>query len=597
MHARRGGLTGWMWLLLSPASLQLSHAGGKDEVQQRTHSFPAPAGMMVWFRRRRKKGRSAHKQTQGTSRPQSGASRDRDPDTLESPLIFPGSVPDGVTVLHDCPSATVDICFIHNLAGDRESSWTGEGQSAPWIKTLLRPKLNRARILAYSYNAYVVRKSVTSPNRLIYYATDLLNDLTTDRARCNASSRPIITALDCLRWPALPQMETRSHEISRVAEATCSSLLQHMRYRGWATCDRGLLWIKGKPGYGQSTLLKYALDNHGARVDSLVLSFFFHGRGDELRRTPLGLFRSLLNQVLAQAPHALRDLVDMFETKLKQNGELDEEWNRYEGELRPYVESSLPKLSQTRPVWFLLASDGSATPAETATRAHLRLPKICIRYLALAEMTVSTTYWSYENNPYGFLPYNAKTRSTTPLPLLLSTDEVDINARDEVGRTPLHWAAATEHETAFKLLLVTVSRTDTRDVVKALLDTGGIDLNTRYERLGTPLLAAAEGGDEDIVKLLLGTGKVDINAKDDNGRAPLSYAAIKSHKRIVKLLLDTGRVDVNAKDNNSQAPLSLATEHGYEPVNTICTVVEGSRERMRLGKSIKSYVVILREVL
>ena len=102
------------------------------------------------------------------------------------------SFPDGVKVLHDCPDATVDICFVHGLTGDRESTWTADGQSAPWPKTLLPPKLGKARILTYGYDAYIVRGGVAASNRLIDHATNLLNDLTTDRVCCKAPSRPII---------------------------------------------------------------------------------------------------------------------------------------------------------------------------------------------------------------------------------------------------------------------------------------------------------------------------------------------------------------------------------------------------------------------
>lgn len=102
------------------------------------------------------------------------------------------SFPDGVEVLHDYPNATVDICFVHGLTGNRDSTWTAHGQCTPWPKTLLSPKLTRARILTYGYDAYIVRKSSASSNRLIDHATNLLNDLTTNRASCDASSRPII---------------------------------------------------------------------------------------------------------------------------------------------------------------------------------------------------------------------------------------------------------------------------------------------------------------------------------------------------------------------------------------------------------------------
>jgi hypothetical protein len=110
------------------------------------------------------------------------------PADVSSPLEFP----DGVEVLHDCPNATIDICFVHGLTGDRITTWTAQGQSDPWPKTLLPSKLSTARILTYGYDAYVVRGSVAGSNRLIDHAANLLNDLTTDRDLYNAASRPII---------------------------------------------------------------------------------------------------------------------------------------------------------------------------------------------------------------------------------------------------------------------------------------------------------------------------------------------------------------------------------------------------------------------
>lgn len=132
-------------------------------------------------------------QQQDTGRepaPSNSSRANADSSPSESPPV--PRFPDGVEVLHNCPDARVDICFIHGLTGDRDSTWTADGKFAPWPKTLLPLQLSRARILTYGYDAYVVRKSVASSNRLIDHATNLLNDLTTDRARCKASSRPLI---------------------------------------------------------------------------------------------------------------------------------------------------------------------------------------------------------------------------------------------------------------------------------------------------------------------------------------------------------------------------------------------------------------------
>jgi hypothetical protein len=122
--------------------------------------------------------------SEGVDPPKSSQPSAEDPFTLD--------FPDGVEVLHDCPNATVDICFVHGLTGDRTTTWTAQGHSDPWPKTLLPSKLGTARILTYGYDAYVVRGSVAGSNRLIDHATNLLNDLTTDRDLHKAASRPII---------------------------------------------------------------------------------------------------------------------------------------------------------------------------------------------------------------------------------------------------------------------------------------------------------------------------------------------------------------------------------------------------------------------
>ncbi|KAK4185308.1 hypothetical protein QBC35DRAFT_389783, partial [Podospora australis] len=105
---------------------------------------------------------------------------------------------DGIIPWHSSNDAVVDICSVHGLTGNRTSTWTAKREdTTPWPIKLLAPKLgDKARILSYGYDAYIVRMSVASGNGLLDHATNLLNDLVSyrdsDESEPDGPSRPLI---------------------------------------------------------------------------------------------------------------------------------------------------------------------------------------------------------------------------------------------------------------------------------------------------------------------------------------------------------------------------------------------------------------------
>lgn len=163
---------------------------------------------------------------------------------------------------------------------------------------------------------------------------------------------------DCLRSLAFPEMYDQFNTIATAANGTCQWLFLHETYKRWAFSDRGLLCIIGTPGSGKSTLLRYALNHisEAPNIDNqaLVLSFFFHGRGTELQKTELGLFRSLLHQLLCEVPNALLDLANTFEKKRKEIGHPGDEGHWHPLELKDFFETSLPEISESRSLWLFV---------------------------------------------------------------------------------------------------------------------------------------------------------------------------------------------------------------------------------------------------
>ncbi|KAM3555583.1 hypothetical protein MY1884_005527 [Beauveria asiatica] len=140
-------------------------------------------------------------------------------------------------------------------------------------------------------------------------------------------------------------MTKRSTEVAKAVQGTCSWVFQEPIYTSWVSASRGLLWIKGNPGTGKSTLIKHMIQHvrHHHAKGTILASFFFHDRGTELERTRLGFYRSILHQLLQQVPGILHDLVDNFhETKVSQ-GKIGTDWHWREQDLAEHLASAISK--------------------------------------------------------------------------------------------------------------------------------------------------------------------------------------------------------------------------------------------------------------
>ncbi|SPO07363.1 uncharacterized protein DNG_10057 [Cephalotrichum gorgonifer] len=136
--------------------------------------------------------------------------------------------------------------------------------------------------------------------------------------------------------------DKESADIKPPVENTCAWILAHDVFKSWidrvdVEKHRGLLWIKGKPGSGKSTIVKAVSGTISQRVrdnNLAVASFYFNAKGQKLERTHLGLLRSLLYQVLRVNTRHLKAFVDIYQEKLAEvvpgDGQHDVEWQASE---------------------------------------------------------------------------------------------------------------------------------------------------------------------------------------------------------------------------------------------------------------------------
>ena len=133
-----------------------------------------------------------------------------------------------------------------------------------------------------------------------------LHNKATHQSLTSPLSRDLL--LDCLRFD---QIDDRFTNIKPSLTRTCRWLLESKEYLGWRCLDKlpehcGFFWIKGKPGCGKSTLTKFAfMEMKKSMRSTPLLSFFFNARGFHLENSTIGMYRSLLVQLLKMCPNDL----------------------------------------------------------------------------------------------------------------------------------------------------------------------------------------------------------------------------------------------------------------------------------------------------
>ncbi|MCX5644112.1 MAG: ankyrin repeat domain-containing protein [Phycisphaerae bacterium] len=157
-------------------------------------------------------------------------------------------------------------------------------------------------------------------------------------------------------------------------------------------------------------------------------------------------------------------------------------------------------------------------------------------------------------------------------------DGTDVNTKDGIGRTALHWAVFADTTEVADFLITKGADVNAKanggirpldlaihsqHMVEFLISRGA-DVNSKGDSGWTALRLACNNGWSDLVELLIGKG-ADVNTRDKGGMTPLHGAAGRGRTDIVMLLLKNG-ADATAKDNQGNTPLSMAEKRGHSEI-------------------------------
>ncbi|KAJ6004652.1 hypothetical protein N7540_013021 [Penicillium herquei] len=125
-----------------------------------------------------------------------------------------------------------------------------------------------------------------------------------------------------------------------------------------------------------------------------------------------------------------------------------------------------------------------------------------------------------------------------------------------MGKSPLAWAAANR-----KIHLV-----------KLLLRTSRVNVNSQDIQKRTPLMHAIAADDRETVNTLLEAEEIDLNLPDDVGRTAVFYAVQRGNLEVTRLLTETQKVNLFIQDNFGESAIDLARKLGSQDLVAALTI-------------------------
>lgn len=257
------------------------------------------------------------------------------------------------------------------------------------------------------------------------------------------------------------------------------------------------------------------------------------------------------------------------------------------------MKTDLEKLTDARPVPTGDASQATATvsvvgePSPRRLLPHLvgqvraRLGRKRVLWLTVLGLVLGGLvlgYWRWAN-PKTLCNAAAKGDLAT-VRLLVASNLVHVNARDDHGWTPLLQGAWAGHEPVVEYLLSQNASVDGKGkagetalmmaafqghaaIVQRLLEKRA-DVNAQSNDGQTALIRAAANGHTSLVQTLLSKGAI-LDARENAGSTSLFFAAGNGQTDVIRVLLARG-AQVHVANDHGETPLSKAVELGHEAV-------------------------------
>uniref|UniRef100_A0A8C9W5F2 Euchromatic histone-lysine N-methyltransferase 2 n=1 Tax=Scleropages formosus TaxID=113540 RepID=A0A8C9W5F2_SCLFO len=187
---------------------------------------------------------------------------------------------------------------------------------------------------------------------------------------------------------------------------------------------------------------------------------------------------------------------------------------------------------------YLLIQAGAKVDAQDKAQRTPLLEAIVNNHIDVVRYLIQSG--ACEDDGSTGLHHAAKLGNLEIVNLLLGTGQVDINAQDSGGWTPIIWAAEHRHI----------------NVIRALLNRGA-DVTLKDKEMNVCLHWASFAGSVEIAELLLNAG-CPLSSVNVHGDTPLHIASREGYLDCVTLFLSRG-ADIDVMNREGDTPISLSS--------------------------------------
>ncbi|KFY07164.1 hypothetical protein V492_07388, partial [Pseudogymnoascus sp. VKM F-4246] len=280
------------------------------------------------------------------------------------------------------PESSRIMCFYETLTSptaiNKDGKWQMKGQNAILVgqasATHGRPWENKAHHIQAINRDHSQLVKFRANDEVYRRVLGTLKEFTEESVAMTRGVKSVeLTAGDkeCLNALNFLEMRYRQDEVQETRGAdSCGWVLKHEAYQSWLNNNHGLLWIKGKPGSGKSTLMKRIYTEDTVKAD-IKLTFFFHRRGVQLQQTEIGMLRTLSHQLISQSVSA-RATFNSYYLEKRAFGQYGKDWDWRDTELRRVLKTALEVATKSQSISiFIDALDEASGGSEETHAAEL----------------------------------------------------------------------------------------------------------------------------------------------------------------------------------------------------------------------------------